>query len=176
MLDTGTTVGELPGHSRPVNSVAVRPAKPYRIATGADDALNCFYEGPPFKFKRQNEARYSYGETLAGDCRFIVVASPVNSHTADRASSTACATRLTASCTRRPAPTAKSSFTTASTAWRSASWAVRPTKAASTRYGISTLSLCPSSKALCICLHPDPDRSRGAATARISPPHPATRV
>lgn len=39
------------GHSKAVNSVAIKPNRPYRAVTGGEDFKVIHYEGPPFKFK-----------------------------------------------------------------------------------------------------------------------------
>ncbi|RPB19551.1 WD40 repeat-like protein [Terfezia boudieri ATCC MYA-4762] len=52
-FDTGNSVGEVSGHSNPVNSVSIRPVRPYRAATASDDRTIVFYHGPPFKFNSQ---------------------------------------------------------------------------------------------------------------------------
>ncbi|KAJ0069043.1 hypothetical protein NL108_016658, partial [Boleophthalmus pectinirostris] len=51
LWDSGSSVGELTGHSKLINSVDIRQKRPYRIATGSDDTTAEFFEGPPFKFK-----------------------------------------------------------------------------------------------------------------------------
>ncbi|KAJ0023594.1 hypothetical protein NQD34_003493 [Periophthalmus magnuspinnatus] len=51
LWDSGSSVGELTGHSKLINSVDVRQKRPYRIVTGSDDTTAEFFEGPPFKFK-----------------------------------------------------------------------------------------------------------------------------
>ena len=51
MSDTGTSVGEISGQSKPINSVDFRPARPFRIVTGSEDNTIAVFEGPPFKFK-----------------------------------------------------------------------------------------------------------------------------
>ncbi|XP_072315629.1 WD repeat-containing protein 1 [Eucyclogobius newberryi] len=51
LWDSGSSVGELTGHSKLINSVDVRQKRPYRIATASDDTTAEFFEGPPFKFK-----------------------------------------------------------------------------------------------------------------------------
>eukprot|EP00271_Cylindrocystis_brebissonii_P000679 TRINITY_DN1085_c0_g1_i3.p1 TRINITY_DN1085_c0_g1~~TRINITY_DN1085_c0_g1_i3.p1 ORF type:complete len:669 (+),score=90.06 TRINITY_DN1085_c0_g1_i3:60-2066(+) len=47
--DSGNNVGEFDGHSRRVLSCTFRPVRPFRIATGGEDRLVNFYEGPPFR-------------------------------------------------------------------------------------------------------------------------------
>lgn len=51
LWDSGSSVGELTGHSKLINSVDIRQKRPYRAATGSDDTTASFFEGPPFKFK-----------------------------------------------------------------------------------------------------------------------------
>lgn len=51
LWDTGSSVGDILGHSKVVNSVDIRHKRPYRLVTGSDDTSVCFFEGPPFKFK-----------------------------------------------------------------------------------------------------------------------------
>jgi len=50
MFDTGSALGEMTGHQKPVTCVAVRPTKPTTCATGSQDFKVGFYKGPPFKF------------------------------------------------------------------------------------------------------------------------------
>ncbi|KAJ3602945.1 hypothetical protein NHX12_030689 [Muraenolepis orangiensis] len=51
LWDSGSSVGELGGHSKSVNSVDLRPVRPYRLISGGDDSVVAFSEGPPFQFK-----------------------------------------------------------------------------------------------------------------------------
>lgn len=51
LADTGSSVGEVSGHSKIINSVDIKPTRPYRLATASDDACASFFEGPPFKFR-----------------------------------------------------------------------------------------------------------------------------
>lgn len=51
LWDSGSSVGELTGHSKLINSVDIRQKRPYRVATASDDTTASFFEGPPFKFK-----------------------------------------------------------------------------------------------------------------------------
>lgn len=48
--DSGNSVGEVSGHSKVVNAVAIRQQRPLRAATVSDDATMCFLHGAPFKF------------------------------------------------------------------------------------------------------------------------------
>lgn len=58
--DSGNKKGECTNHSKPVLSVDYRPARPYRVITGAEDLRVNFYEGPPFKFKTSSTAHERY--------------------------------------------------------------------------------------------------------------------
>jgi WD40 repeat protein len=48
--DSGNSVGEVSGHSKIVNAVAIRQQRPLRAATVSDDNTMCFLHGAPFKF------------------------------------------------------------------------------------------------------------------------------
>ncbi|MCI4385360.1 hypothetical protein PGIGA_G00049550 [Pangasianodon gigas] len=51
LWDSGSSVGEIVGHSKVINSVDLKQTRPYRLVTGSDDNDTTFFEGPPFKFK-----------------------------------------------------------------------------------------------------------------------------
>ncbi|XP_045454659.1 actin-interacting protein 1 [Melitaea cinxia] len=61
MAETGTSVGEISGQSKPINSVDFRPTRPFRIVTASEDNTLAVFEGPPFKFKctKQEHTRYA---------------------------------------------------------------------------------------------------------------------
>lgn len=44
--DTGNSVGEISGHSNIINSVDIRPVRPYRAATVSDDSSLVFMPVP----------------------------------------------------------------------------------------------------------------------------------
>jgi len=50
LFDSGSSVGEITGHSKQVSSCDFKQTRPYRIATGGEDQLVNWFEGPPFKF------------------------------------------------------------------------------------------------------------------------------
>lgn len=52
-MDTGTSIGEIAGHSKIINSCDFKPTRPFKIVTGSEDTFIGIYEGPPFKFKSQ---------------------------------------------------------------------------------------------------------------------------
>ncbi|KAF7272745.1 hypothetical protein GWI33_014498 [Rhynchophorus ferrugineus] len=60
MSETGTSVGEISGQSKPINSCDFRPTRPFRIVTGSEDNTIAVFEGPPFKFKmtKQEHSRF----------------------------------------------------------------------------------------------------------------------
>ncbi|XP_031778708.1 actin-interacting protein 1 isoform X1 [Nasonia vitripennis] len=60
MSETGTSVGEISGQSKPINSCDFRPSRPFRLITGSEDNTIAVFEGPPFKFKmtKQDHTRF----------------------------------------------------------------------------------------------------------------------
>lgn len=60
MTETGTSVGEIAGQSKPINSCDFRPVRPFRVITGSEDNTIGVFEGPPFKFKmtKKDHARF----------------------------------------------------------------------------------------------------------------------
>lgn len=51
--DSGNSVGEIIGHSKSINAVAVKPQRPFRAATVGDDSNVVFYHGAPYKFNEK---------------------------------------------------------------------------------------------------------------------------
>ncbi|XKL59558.1 hypothetical protein PGB90_000574 [Kerria lacca] len=60
MSETGTSVGEISGQSKPINTCDFRPTRPFKIITGSEDNTIAVFEGPPFKFKmtKQEHSRF----------------------------------------------------------------------------------------------------------------------
>ncbi|KAK0458981.1 WD40 repeat-like protein [Desarmillaria tabescens] len=52
MMDTGSSTGEIIGHSKAINAVAIRHQRPFRAATAADDNLIVFHQGAPYKYDK----------------------------------------------------------------------------------------------------------------------------
>ncbi|GIY55967.1 actin-interacting protein 1 [Caerostris extrusa] len=50
-VDTGTSLGEIGGHSKKINSCDFSPNRPFRIVTGCEDKTVGVFVGPPFKFE-----------------------------------------------------------------------------------------------------------------------------
>ncbi|KAI9826194.1 MAG: WD40 repeat-like protein [Phylliscum demangeonii] len=73
--DSGNTVGEISGHSGPVNSVTIRQHRPLRAATGSDDGTVVFYHGAPFKFNtslREQHQNFVHGVAFSPDGASLV--------------------------------------------------------------------------------------------------------
>ncbi|KAF5379228.1 hypothetical protein D9615_005866 [Tricholomella constricta] len=52
MMDSGSSTGEISGHSKAINAVSIRHQRPFRAATAADDGLIVFHQGVPFKYDK----------------------------------------------------------------------------------------------------------------------------
>lgn len=76
LWDSGSRTGEVSGHIKAVNSIAFRNERPFRIATGGEDFMVGFHEGPPFKFVKShsshsnfvNSVRYSPNSEWFASC------------------------------------------------------------------------------------------------------------
>ncbi|KAF6779063.1 hypothetical protein AHF37_01537 [Paragonimus kellicotti] len=64
--ETGSSVGVIMGMSKNINSVDFRPTRPYRAATGNDEGLVNYFEGPPFTFKHY----FNHHSTFVNVVRF----------------------------------------------------------------------------------------------------------
>ena len=70
--DTGTSLGDVSGHSKRILSCSFKPSRPIRLMTSGEDAKVIFHTGPPFKFDHSvathtnyvNAIRYSPNGTL----------------------------------------------------------------------------------------------------------------
>jgi WD40 repeat protein len=52
LFDSASSVGEISGHSKAINSVSIKPNRPLRAVTASDDMTVNFYHGVPFKFNK----------------------------------------------------------------------------------------------------------------------------
>jgi len=52
LFDSGSSVGEISGHSKIISSCDMKQTRPYRVATGGEDFAVGWFEGPPFKFTK----------------------------------------------------------------------------------------------------------------------------
>jgi WD repeat-containing protein 1 (actin-interacting protein 1) len=73
--DSGNSVGEITGHSKVINAVALRGQRPMRAATVSDDMAVCFLHGVPFKFnsKHSNVHKgFVFGAAFSPDGNHLV--------------------------------------------------------------------------------------------------------
>ncbi|RCH82918.1 WD40 repeat-like protein [Rhizopus azygosporus] len=52
MFDSLSSVGEITGHTKVINSVSIRHQRPFRAVTASDDLAVSFFHGVPFKFEK----------------------------------------------------------------------------------------------------------------------------
>ncbi|KAJ7170250.1 WD40 repeat-like protein [Mycena crocata] len=52
MMDSGSSTGEISGHAKAINAVAIRHQRPFRAATAGDDGLIVFHQGAPYKYDK----------------------------------------------------------------------------------------------------------------------------
>ncbi len=64
LWDSGSSVGQVDGHSKDINSIDYKPTRPFRLITGSEDMSSVFYEGPPFKYKYQHRAHSNFVNTV----------------------------------------------------------------------------------------------------------------
>ncbi|GAA5853617.1 hypothetical protein JCM9279_005076 [Rhodotorula babjevae] len=64
-LDTGSSIGEISGHSKAVNAVAMRGSRPFRAVTGSDDFSTCFLHGVPFKYAATSRRHSRFVQSVA---------------------------------------------------------------------------------------------------------------
>ncbi|KAH9941649.1 WD40 repeat-like protein [Epithele typhae] len=60
MMDSGSSTGDIIGHSKIINAVSIRQQRPYRAATASDDTTIVFHQGVPFKLDKpiKNHAKF----------------------------------------------------------------------------------------------------------------------
>ncbi|KAG0359222.1 WD40 repeat-like protein, partial [Gamsiella multidivaricata] len=60
IADSGSSCGEIMGHSKTVNTVAIRQMRPFRAVTGGDDNTLVFSNGVPFVYNKsiQDHTRF----------------------------------------------------------------------------------------------------------------------
>ncbi|KAM0748133.1 putative actin cortical patch component [Meredithblackwellia eburnea MCA 4105] len=64
-LATGASIGEISGHSKIINSVAMKPQRPFRVVTASDDMTLCLSNGVPFKFASQSRKHSRFVTTVS---------------------------------------------------------------------------------------------------------------
>lgn len=73
--DSGNSVGEIIGHSKVINSVALKQQRPLRAATVSDDGAMCFLHGAPFKFNAKVDGLHKgfvFGAAFSPDGNTLV--------------------------------------------------------------------------------------------------------
>ncbi|XP_052831609.1 actin-interacting protein 1 [Octopus bimaculoides] len=60
LVDTGSSVGEISGHSKPINSCDYRQINPFRVVTASEDYSIIMCEGPPFKFSKKIDTHTNF--------------------------------------------------------------------------------------------------------------------
>ena len=58
--DTGSSAGEMVGHTKKVLSCCYKPTRPFKIMTGSIDFDCKFYAGPPFKMDHSNNVHTNF--------------------------------------------------------------------------------------------------------------------
>ncbi|ORX47493.1 WD40 repeat-like protein [Hesseltinella vesiculosa] len=76
MFDTLSSVGEITGHSKVVNSVSIRQQRPFRAVTASDDMSVTFFNGVPFKYNTtiRDHTRFVYSVQFSPNGEFFVSA------------------------------------------------------------------------------------------------------
>lgn len=65
-MESGSTCGEITGHSKPINAIDVRQQRPFRAITASDDTTICLHTAVPFKYDRM----LSHHSRFARDVRY----------------------------------------------------------------------------------------------------------
>jgi len=60
LFDSGSSTGEIIGHSKVINAVAIRHQRPFRAATAGDDNLIVFHQGVPYKYDKTIKAHTKF--------------------------------------------------------------------------------------------------------------------
>jgi len=68
MFDTGSSTGEIMGHSKIINAVSIRAQRPFKAVTAGDDATIVFHSGVPFKHEK---VRISVLHPVSARCLMI---------------------------------------------------------------------------------------------------------
>ena len=58
LVETGSPIGEVQGHSKQINSLDYRKTRPYRVVAGGEDFAVTFHQGPPFKFDKSHTDKH----------------------------------------------------------------------------------------------------------------------
>ncbi|KAI0356078.1 WD40 repeat-like protein [Trametes cingulata] len=70
MMDTGSSTGDIIGHSKTINAVSIRHQRPFRAATAADDGSIVFHQGTQHHISRIRELTIKTHTKFVQDVRF----------------------------------------------------------------------------------------------------------
>lgn len=65
MIDSGSSCGEVTGHSKVTNTIAMKTTRPFRAVTAGDDGNLVFYNGVPFKYSKSISTHKSFVQCVA---------------------------------------------------------------------------------------------------------------
>lgn len=65
LIDSGSSCGEVTGHSKVTNSIAMKTTRPYRAVTVGDDANVVFYNGVPFKYAKSISTHNNFVQSVS---------------------------------------------------------------------------------------------------------------
>eukprot|EP00392_Amoebophrya_sp_AT5.2_P011087 g11162.t1 len=60
LMESGNTVGQIAHHSKRINSVDYRPARPFRVVTAGEDFVVSLSKGPPFQFEKSEQVHTNF--------------------------------------------------------------------------------------------------------------------
>ena len=74
LWDSGSSVGEVVGHSKSLNSCDFKIERPFRVVTASEDTDTGFYAGPPFKLDHLNTEHTNFVNSVrfSPDGKFYV--------------------------------------------------------------------------------------------------------
>lgn len=75
-FDTLSSVGEITGHSKVINSVSIRQQRPFKAVTASDDMTVAFLTGVPFKYVKtiQDHTRFVHAVQFSPNGDFFASA------------------------------------------------------------------------------------------------------
>jgi WD40 repeat protein len=65
LIDSASSCGEVTGHSKVTNTIAIKTTRPYRAVTAGDDGTLVFYNGVPFKYSKSISTHKSFVQCVA---------------------------------------------------------------------------------------------------------------
>lgn len=65
LVDSGSSCGEVTGHSKVTNTIAMKTTRPFRAVTAGDDGNIVFYNGVPFKYAKSISTHKSFVQCVS---------------------------------------------------------------------------------------------------------------